>query len=138
MKIQPLFTCPANIYCLAFSPPCRRNAWKGPPHPFPLPLPPKFGVICPGNFNVLRNVLEEGTGSGRMYVCPWSFRFFTLAPLSMGFIRQEYWSGCHFLLQGIFPIQGLKLPLLHWQVDSLLLSQQGIPILVVSTIFTIR
>ena len=28
------------------------------------------------------------------------------APLSMGFSRQEYWSGCHFLLQGIFPTPG--------------------------------
>ena len=25
------------------------------------------------------------------------------APLSMGFSRQEYWSGLHALLQGIFP-----------------------------------
>ena len=31
----------------------------------------------------------------------------------------------HFLLQGIFPTQGLNLPLLHWQVDSLPLSHQG-------------
>jgi len=29
----------------------------------------------------------------------------------MGFPRQEYWIGCHFLLQGIFPIQGLNLSL---------------------------
>ena len=28
------------------------------------------------------------------------------APPSVGFSRQEYWSGCHFLLQGIFPTQG--------------------------------
>ena len=28
------------------------------------------------------------------------------APLSMGCSRQEYWSGCHALLQGIFPTQG--------------------------------
>ena len=28
------------------------------------------------------------------------------APLFMGFPRQEYWSGCHFLLQGIFLNQG--------------------------------
>ena len=31
------------------------------------------------------------------------------APLSMKFLRQEYWSGlvgCHFRLQGIFPKQG--------------------------------
>ena len=42
--------------------------------------------------------------------------------LSMGFSRQEDWSGCHFLLQGILPIQGLNprlLHLLYWQADSL-------------------
>ena len=48
-------------------------------------------------------------------------------PLSMGFPRQQHWSGCHFLLQGIFPTQGLNLRLLHWQTGSLLLSQQGSP-----------
>ena len=47
------------------------------------------------------------------------------APLAMGFPRQEYWSGLHFLLQGIFPTQGLNMRLLHWQVDSLLVSHQG-------------
>ena len=30
------------------------------------------------------------------------------APLCMGFQRQEYWLGCCFLLQGIFPIQASK------------------------------
>ena len=35
------------------------------------------------------------------------------ASLSMGFSRQEYWSGCRFLLQGVFPTQELKLGLLH-------------------------
>ena len=34
-------------------------------------------------------------------------------PLSMGFSRQEYWRGLHFLLQGIFPSQGLNPVLLH-------------------------
>ena len=34
--------------------------------------------------------------------------------------------GCHFLIQGIFPTQGLNLHLLHWQADSLPLSHQGI------------
>ena len=33
--------------------------------------------------------------------------------------------GCHFLLQGIFPNQGSNLCLLHWQEDSLPLSQLG-------------
>ena len=35
------------------------------------------------------------------------------APLPMEFSRQEYWSGCYFLLQGIFPNQGLNLSLLN-------------------------
>ena len=42
-------------------------------------------------------------------------------PLSMEFSRQEYWSGCHFLLQGIFPTQELNphlFCLLHWQASS--------------------
>ena len=42
--------------------------------------------------------------------------------LSMRLSRQEYWSGCHVLLQGIFPTQELNpsfLCLLHWQVGSL-------------------
>ena len=33
--------------------------------------------------------------------------------------------GCHFLLQGIFPTQGLNPRFLHWEVDSLPLSHQG-------------
>ena len=40
--------------------------------------------------------------------------------------------GCHFLLQGIFPTQGLNLGLLHllhWQVDSLPLYHLGSPIM---------
>ena len=51
----------------------------------------------------------------------WSVAF--QVPLSMGFHRQEYWSGCHFLLQGIFWTQELNpclLGLLHWQADSLM------------------
>ena len=43
------------------------------------------------------------------------------APLSMGFSRQEYWSGLLFPLQGIFLTQGSNLcllHLLHWQVNS--------------------
>ena len=44
------------------------------------------------------------------------------ALLSMGFSRQEYWSGLHFLLQRTFPTQGSNarlLRFLHWQVASL-------------------
>ena len=44
------------------------------------------------------------------------------------FSEQEYCSSCHFLLQGIFPTQGLNLHLLHllhWQVYSLPLAPPG-------------
>ena len=37
------------------------------------------------------------------------------APLSMEFSRQATGVGCHFLLQRIFPTQGLNLHLLLWQ-----------------------
>ena len=50
-------------------------------------------------------------------------------PLSMGFSRQEYWSGLPFPLQGIFLTQELNPCLLHWQADSLPLSHQGRPLL---------
>ena len=33
----------------------------------------------------------------------------------MAFSKQEYWAGCRFLMQGIFPTQGLNLSLLRWQ-----------------------
>ena len=42
-------------------------------------------------------------------------------PLSMGFPRQECWSGLSFPPPGIFPTQGSNLRLLHllcWQMDS--------------------
>ena len=44
-------------------------------------------------------------------------------PLSMGFPRLGCWSGCHFFLQSIFPNQGSNPHFLHWQLDSLPLSQ---------------
>ena len=51
-----------------------------------------------------------------------------LAPLSMGFSRQEYWCRLHFLFQEIFPTQGSNpslLCLLHCQADSLPLVPPG-------------
>ena len=59
---------------------------------------------------------------------PWTITHH--APLSMGFPRQNTGVGCHFLLQGIFPTQGLNqnlLHLLHWQSDSLPPSHLGSP-----------
>ena len=43
--------------------------------------------------------------------------------------------GCHFLLQGIFPTQGSRLPILHlirWQAYSLALYHMGSPYIFIS------
>ena len=45
------------------------------------------------------------------------------APLSMDVPGRNTGVGCHFLLQGIFPTQGSNPCLLHWQVDSLPLTE---------------
>ena len=50
------------------------------------------------------------------------------APLSVGFSRQNTWVGCHALLQGMLPSQGLNpqlLCLLHWQGSALPLVPLG-------------
>ena len=47
------------------------------------------------------------------------------APLSVGFSRQEYWSGLPFP-SGIFPTQGLNPGLLYWRQILYCLNHQGI------------
>ena len=49
------------------------------------------------------------------------------APLSVGFPRQEYWSGPPFPSPGDLSDPGVEPHLLHWQVGSLPLSHQGSP-----------
>ena len=46
----------------------------------------------------------------RLFATLWTVAY--QAPLSIGFSRQEYWSGLPFLKE-IFPIQGSNLGLLH-------------------------
>ena len=46
-----------------------------------------------------------------LFATPWTAAY--QAPQSMGFSRQEYWSGGHFLLQGIFLTQGSNPGLPH-------------------------
>ena len=50
----------------------------------------------------------------RFFATPWTVGY--QAPPSMGFPRQEYQNGCHFLLQRIFLTQGSNPHLLHWQI----------------------
>ena len=58
-----------------------------------------------------------------LFVTPWDAP--CQAPLSMGFSRQDYWSGLHTLLQGIFPTQRSNSGLLHCRCILYHLSHQG-------------
>ena len=62
----------------------------------------------------------------RLFATPWTVAY--EAPPSMGFSRQEYWSGCHFLLQGIFPTQGSNPGLPHCMQTVYRLSHQEVPL----------
>ena len=54
---------------------------------------------------------------------PWTIA--CQAPLSMGFLRQEYWRGLPFPTAGDLPDQRMEPMSPAWQVDSLPLSYQG-------------
>ena len=49
------------------------------------------------------------------------------APLSMGFSKQEYWSGLPFPTPGDLPNPGIELYLLQWQADSFTTESSGSP-----------
>ena len=103
-------------------------------HPCALPPPPtSLGVETNHSFGYMTGHIPGVSGSHmqiqscmccvlscvRVFAAPWTIA--RQPPLSMTFSRQEYWSGCHFLLQGISPAQGLNPRLLclwHWQADS--------------------
>ena len=57
---------------------------------------------------------------------PWTIAH--QAPLSMGFSRQEYWSGLSFPSPGDLPDLGIKPRSLTLEADSLSLSHQGSPL----------
>ena len=62
----------------------------------------------------------------QLFVTPWNIAH--QAPLSMGFSRQEYWSGLPFSTPGDLLNPDLCLfHLLHWQADSLPLYHLGSP-----------
>ena len=59
----------------------------------------------------------------RLFATPWTVVYQAL--LSMGYSRLNIRVGCHFLLQGIFPTQGLNLGLPHCRQMLYHLSHQG-------------
>jgi len=54
------------------------------------------------------------------------------APLSMGFSRQDYWNGLPFPSSEDLPNPGIESASPTWQEDSLLLSHQGSPRIMVT------
>ena len=74
---------------------------------------------------ILLCVCAQSLSCVRFFVIPWTAAH--QAPLSMGFSKNPG-VGCHFLLQRIFPAQGLNpclVRLLYWQVVSLSLNHRG-------------
>ena len=64
----------------------------------------------------------------QLFATPWTIAH--QAPLSMGFSKQEYWSGFPCPPPGDLPNPGIKphlLGLLHWQTGSLPLAPPGKP-----------
>ena len=71
----------------------------------------------------------QSLGHIQLFETPWTAA--CQAALSVGFPRQEYWSGLPFPAPGDLPNPGIEsasLSLLHWQVGSLPLRHQGSPI----------
>ena len=74
------------------------------------------------------HVFTQSLSHVRLFVTPWTVAH--QAPLSMGFPRQEYWSGLSFPTPGDLPNPGTELRLFHLlpcQVNSLPLNQLGSP-----------
>ena len=53
----------------------------------------------------------------RLFATPWTVAY--QAPPSMGFSRQEYWSGLPFPSPGDLPDPGIELRSPTWQADTL-------------------
>ena len=62
----------------------------------------------------------------RLFVTPWTVAH--QAPLSMGFSRQEYWSGLPFPSSGNIPDPGIKPRSPALQADALTSESPGMPI----------
>ena len=77
------------------------------------------GVGCHFLLQCMKVKSENEVSCARLFATPWTAAHQT--PPSMGFSRQEYWSGLPLLFQVIFPTQGSNLGLLHCSLYQLLL-----------------
>ena len=109
---------------------------------FPSYLSPSFLFLSPKTLPIPWHILKSNEYSKddlvcaqllshvRLFATPWTVA--CQVPLSMEFFSQSLaGEDCHFLLQGIFPIQRSKphlLSFLKWKVDSLPLAPPGKPL----------
>ena len=83
------------------------------------------GSSVHGSFQA--RVLQCIAISFQLFAAPWNLP--CQAPLPMEFSGKNIGTGCHFLFQGIFLIQGSNPNLLHyWKADALPLAPPGKPI----------
>ena len=73
-------------------------------------------------------VKVKSLSSVRLFASPWTLAY--QAPLSMGFSRQECWSGLPFPSPGDFPDPGIKPGSPALQADALLSEPPGKPSMV--------
>ena len=74
--------------------------------------------------------------SPTVFVVPWTVPTRLLCPCK--FPGKNTGVGCHFLLQGIFPTQGLNSHLLNWKANSLPQSYLGSPFCSVQLLSRVR
>ena len=89
--------------------------------------PPKRSETC---FRLLNhNKVSEVKSLSliQLFAAPWTVDYSPIAPLSMRFSRQGYWSGLTFPTPGDLPNQGLNPGLLYCRQTLYRLSHQGIP-----------
>ena len=72
-----------------------------------------------------KDVKVKSLSRVRLFVTPWTVAY--QAPLSMGFSRQEYWSGLPFPSPGEFPDPGIEPGFPALEADALISEPQGKP-----------
>ena len=106
---------------------CGRGSWwRTYVHPWLIHVnvwqkPPQYCKVI--SLQLIWKVKVKSLSHVRLFVTTWTVAY--QATPSMGFSRQEYWSGLPFLLQGIFPTQGSNLGFLHCRKMLYRLSHQG-------------
>ena len=88
-------------------------------------------MLSPDPFRLLAPIKKKGSSHVQLFATPWTVA--CQSPLAIEFSSKNTGVGCHSLLQGIFPTQGLNPhPLYRWIHYHL--SHQGSPLYVICTV----